>query len=94
MGFGTWLLALMGPFTARVLITLGFSVVTVVGMEAILSTLRAQLIASMNQVPAEALAMAMLGGVGEGLGIIMGAAATRLLLWKVSNATRLLGVNT
>lgn len=94
MPFGTWLMAMMAPLTARVIMALGFSVVSIVGMDAVLSTLRGQLITSMNQVSADGLNLALLGGAGEGLGIIMGAAATRLLLWKISNATRILGLNT
>jgi len=93
MPFGTWLMAMMAPLTARVIMALGFSVVTIVGMDAVIGTLRAQLITSLNQVSADGLNLALLGGAGEGLSIIMGAVATRLVLWKISNATRILGAN-
>lgn len=94
MPIGTWLLAMMGPLTARILLTLGFSVVSIVGMDAIISGIKSQLISAMGAVPQAGLNLALLAGAGEALGIIFGAITTRLLLWKITSATRLLGVNT
>lgn len=94
MPLGTWLLAMMGPLAARILLTLGFSVVSIVGMEAVISGIKTQLITSLGAVPAAGLNLALLAGSGEALGIIFGAITTRLLLWKITSATRLLGVNT
>jgi len=94
MPFATFLLAMMAPLTARVLMALGFSVVTITGMSAVITGLRSSMLTWANQIPAAGLDLAMLAGAGQALGIIMGAIATRLLLWQISNATRILGVNT
>lgn len=93
MPLGAWLMAMMAPLTARILLTLGFSVVTITGLDAIISTLKDQFVAAVGQVPADGLNLALLAGAGEAMGIIFGAIATRLVLWKISNATRILGVN-
>ncbi len=93
MKIGTWLLAMMQPLIARILTTLGLSVVTITGYEAAINLLKQQLITSINGLPAEMLQVVLLGGVGEGLGLITAAVAVRVLLWQIQSATRILGVN-
>lgn len=93
MKLGTWLLALLQPALARILTSLGFSVVSIVGVDAALGGLKAAFIANMNALPAAALQLFLVGGGGIGCGIIFGAMATRLLLWQIQNSTRILGVN-
>ncbi len=93
MPLGTWLLALAGSMTAKVLLALGFSVVTIVGMDQVFGQLRSLFLTYTSQIPAAGLQLALLAGAGEGCGIIFGAIATRLVLWKIQNATRILGVN-
>ncbi len=92
MPLGTWLLGMMGSMTARVLMALGFSVVSVVGMDTVFSQLRALFLAHAATVPAAGMNLAMLAGAGEGAGIIFGACVTRLALWQIANAKRILGV--
>ena len=91
---GTWLFGLMGGLTAKVLIALGFSVVTIVGMDQIFGQLRTMFLGFANQVPAAGFNLALLGGVGEGFSIIFGAILARLALWKIQSATRILGSST
>jgi len=93
MKIGTWLLTLVQPLLARILTALGFSVVTITGFEAAIDTLKQQLIGAMNGLPSEMLQVVLLGGVGEGLGLITAAIAVRVLLWQIQSATRILGVN-
>lgn len=93
MKIGAWLMTLVQPLLARILTALGFSIVTITGFEAAIDTLKQQLIGSMNGLPSEMLQVALLGGVGEGLGLITAAIAVRVLLWQVQSATRILGVN-
>ena len=93
MKLGTWLLSLLQPAIGRILTALGFSVVSVVGMEAMLSQLRTQLVSGLGGLSADMFNVFLLAGGGQALGIIMGALTTRVLLWQVQNATRILGVN-
>lgn len=93
MKFGTWLLAMMEPLVAKILVTLGFSVITVTGLEVALNTLKSNLVNSLSLLTPAALEMFMLAGGGQGLGIILGACATKIMLWQITSATKILGVN-
>lgn len=91
MKLGTWLLSMAEPLLAKVLIALGFSVVSIVGVEAAFTGLRDSFVTSMNAMPADWLNFALYLWIGKGLGIIFGAMATKLALWGIQNATSLLG---
>lgn len=93
MKFGTWLLAMMQPLIAKIMVSLGLSVVTIVGLQAALSSLKAQFVSSINTMPADAIALFLIGGGGIALGIIFGAMTTKILLWQIQSATKILGVN-
>jgi hypothetical protein len=93
MKFGTFLLALVEPILAKILLSLGFSVVSIVGMEAIVNQIKGTLISNVNSLPADVLQFALFLGVGNALGIIFGAVTTKLLLWAAQNATSIIGKN-
>jgi hypothetical protein len=91
MKFGTFLLALVEPILAKLLIALGFSVVSIVGVDAALSTVKGLVTSNLNAVPANIIGFAMYMWLGKGLGIVFGACATKLMLWNIQNATKILG---
>lgn len=91
MKFGTWLLAMCEPLVAKVLMALGFSVVTIVGMEAVVDQLKNEIVTSLSGMPAVWLQFALYLWIGKGIGIIFGAIATKLTLWSIQNATSMLG---
>jgi len=91
-GAGAWLAGLMAPLTARVLMALGFQVVTITGMSLVLDQLKAMVIAQFGQVHAAGFQLATLAGVGTALGIIFGAIATRVAIWQIQQGTKILGV--
>lgn len=93
MKLGTWILSLLSPAVGRILAALGFSVVTITGMDALMGQLRAQLMSGLNSIPADMFNLFLLVGGGQALGIITGALTTKLLLWQVQNATKILGIN-
>jgi hypothetical protein len=84
---------MVSPLLGRALVSLGFSVVTITGVNVVMDTIKAQLVTHLQSVPAAALQLAMLGGVGTALGMIFGAIATKLAIWQIQNATKILGVN-
>lgn len=90
MKIGTWLLSLVEPFIAKALLALGFSVVSIVGMDAVLLGIKNQFIGQMNSMPADWLNFALYLWLGKGLGIIFGALATKLMLWSAQNATSIM----
>lgn len=93
MSLGTWLLSLITPLTARLMAALGFSVVTIGGMQSILTTLKDQFLASANAMPADVINLFLYIGGGQALGIITGAMTTKFLLWQVRNTSQILGWN-
>jgi hypothetical protein len=93
MKLGTWLLGMMQPLLAKILVSLGFSVITIVGMEAVVGQLKAQIVAQMGALPADVLSFALFMGIGKAIGIIFGACTTKLLLWSIQNATSIIGKN-
>jgi hypothetical protein len=93
MKIGTWLLSLLAPAIGRILASLGFSIVTIAGMDVLLNQLKNSLIASLGGLSADMFNVFLLAGGGQALGIIMGALTTKLLLWQIQNATKILGVN-
>ena len=92
MKAGTWILGLVQPLIAKILITLGFSIVTITGVQAALQGLKTQLTDSVNGLPAAMLQLFLLGGGGVGLGIIFGAMTTVVLIWSIQSATKIVGV--
>jgi len=93
MKIGTWLLSLIQPMIGRILASIGFSLVTIAGMEAILSQIRTSLVGGLAGMSADMFNLFLISGGGQALGIITGALTTRLLLWQVQSATKILGVN-
>lgn len=91
MKLGAWLLMMVEPLLARVLVSLGFSVVTITGLQAITSGLKGQAVTGLGLLQPEAAALFGLAGGPEGLGIILGACATKLMLWQLQSATRIIG---
>ena len=94
MKIGTWLLAMMQPLIAKIMVSLGFSVVSIVGLQAALAGLKSQFTNSINSLPADMIALFLIGGGGIACGILFGAMTTKLLLWQIQSATKILGVNT
>ncbi len=93
MKLGTWLLAMVEPMLAKILISLGFAVISIIGMEVVIGQVRDMLADGINGMPPMLLNVFLLAGGGKALGIIMGAVATRVLLWQATSATKLLGAS-
>lgn len=93
MKLGTWLLSMMQPLVGRILAALGFSVVTITGFELVIDTVKNMVRDGINTLPADMLNLFLYAGGGQGLGMILGAITTKLLLWQVQRATQILGRN-
>ncbi len=93
MKIGTWLLSMMQPLLARILASLGFSVVTITGFELAVGQVKDLVKSGINSMPADMLNLFLYAGGGYGLGMIFGAISTRLLLWQIQSATQILGRN-
>lgn len=91
MNLGTWLLSLMQPLAARILSALGFSVVTIGGMSAVLTSIKTELVNRAQTMPVEIMNVFLLAGGGIAMGIVVGALTTKMLLWQLENTVKILG---
>lgn len=93
MKLGMWLLAMMEPLLAKILASLGLSVVTITGLTAAVNGLKSQAVSGLGLISPETLNLFLIAGGAQGLGIILGACTTKLMLWQIQNATRILGAS-
>lgn len=93
MKLGVWLMGMMQPLIGRILASLGFSVVNIVGLGAIIDQVRGQMVANINSLPVDMLNLFLYCGGGIGFGVILGALSTKLMLWQITSSTRILGAN-
>lgn len=93
MKIGTWLLSLMQPMIARILSAIGFSVITITGFELVIGQLKDLVKAGVSSMPGDMLNIFLFAGGGQGIGMILGAITTKLLLWQIQSATQILGKN-
>lgn len=93
MKIGTWLLSLLQPAIAKILLALGFSVVTITGVDTVITKAQNHLLAMMNTVPMDMLQLFKIGGGSTALGFVLAAIGVRLTLWKIRSAVKVLGVN-
>lgn len=94
MGFAQLLLAMVQPILARIMVTLGLSIASFVGMDLLMNQVISATQNAWGGLPSGILQLAGLAGIGQALGIIMGAVLTRVLIWQLSRSTRILGTNT
>lgn len=87
-----WLAALLPSLAARVLASLGLGVVTVTGFTVAWNSLKGIIIANFQGFPADIAGLASLAGVGEGLGIVLGAITARVTFSAIMSASKIAGV--
>lgn len=83
-----FLAAAVGPLAVRVLAALGISLLTFVGVEAVVSQLVAYVTTSWSGMSGDTVALLGLGGLGEGIGMVLGAINARLAMWSLASASR------
>jgi hypothetical protein len=85
------LISWVGPIVSRILIALGFSVVTIGGMTQVVSQLKSMATGYGNSMLPDVLNLFQISGGAAGLAIVMGAINTRVALWVVTQSVRILG---
>lgn len=91
MKIGTWLAAMMQPLVAKVLLALGFQVVTLTGVTLAITSLKTIFMGHIASVPVAGFQLALLAGVGTAFGMIFGAITFRLAMFAIQNGTKILG---
>ncbi len=78
------LLDLTGSVVARAMITLGLGVVTITGLDAVLSLVVNQMQASFSGLPAAVASIVFMSGLPQGLAVILSALSARIGLMQLS----------
>lgn len=73
MNFASWLIAMVGPLVARVLVTLGLSMVVTAGVSLVATALKSQVLQHLGAMPLASVQLLGLFGVWEALGMWFGA---------------------
>lgn len=93
MPVAAFLLSMVQPILARIMVSLGFSMLSIVGMDALMGQVMASFASAWGGLPSQMLALAGLAGIGEALGIITGAIMTRVMIWQLTKSTRMIASN-
>lgn len=93
MPFAAFLLSMVGPLVARILLSLGFAVVTFVGMDLVVNELISRAQTAYGSMPAMMLQLAGLAGIGQALSIITGAVLTKVAILAMQKSTRIMSAN-
>lgn len=87
---GAFLSASVGSLAKKALLALGLGTVTYAGLQAAFDAAKTQVINSYGLMPANALAIADLAGVGQAIGIMLGAMAARVGMVALSKIGKVL----
>lgn len=93
MNLAVWLGAMVTPLLARLLLSLGFSVVTITGFNLVIGQLRDSFVSGTNAMGADVLNLFLIAGGGTAAGIVFGAITVRVTLFQIMQSTKILGVN-
>lgn len=85
------LLSISGSVVARVLLSLGFSVVTITGLSAAITAIKNSLLGSLAGAPPALLQLAGLAGAWDALGLVLGACTFALSYWTLTSSVKIAG---
>jgi len=86
----SWLVVAIGPLAKKLLVALGIGTITYTGFDAAFGALRDQVISNYGSMPANVAGIISLTGLGQALGIILGAMAGRVGLVALSHFAKVL----
>jgi Protein of unknown function (DUF2523) len=89
MNIAAWLIAMVGPMVARVLTTLGLSVVVMTGVTLSVSALKSVVLSHIGGFPLAAVQLLGLFGAWEALGMMFGALTFAVAWHTTAGAWRL-----
>lgn len=91
MTWAAWLTSLVPSLVGRVLLALGFSVVTITGVDAVGAQIMGYIATAHAGIGADTLAVMNLAGFGAALNILIGAVTARIALYVMTSAAKIIG---
>lgn len=89
----TFLLWIVSGVVARVLVSLGFAVLVVKGVDTSIDTVVSMLRTAESSLPSDIHGLFLMAGGGYCLNLIVSAISFRLSYWALTKSVRVLGVN-
>jgi hypothetical protein len=83
-----FLAAAVGPLAVRILLALGVSVLTVSGVDTVVSQLVGYVTSNWSGMAGSVAGLVGLSGAGQALGLVLGAINARAALWAMTSMTR------
>ena len=87
---GAFLSSSIGALAKKALTAIGLGTITYAGLQAAFDAAQAQVVANYGAMPAAALQLSDLAGVGQAIGILLGALAARVGMVALSHIGRVL----
>lgn len=87
-----WFASLVPGLVARVMLALGFGVLTVTGVNLAWDQIKAAVIANFGAAPAAMTQLAGLSGAGDAIAVILGAISARVALYVATKGARIVGL--
>lgn len=91
MGLLAGIASLAGPIAARVLLALGFSVMTVGGVALAWDSVRSSIVSLLGAQSGAYVQLAGVGGIWVALGIVVGGMSWAVTYWSLTKAVRIMG---
>jgi len=82
-GLASFLIGIAGSLAGRVMLALGFGIVSYVGYSAIIDQIHTMITDQLTTIPSEILDLLMLAGMGQVIGIILGAYTSKAVLLTI-----------
>lgn len=83
--FGLYLASVSAPIAQRVLVGLGFGVVTYVGLDVVMTQIKDGVLANLGLIPADSYALLSLCGFPTAVGIVLGALTCRFSMIQLKS---------
>lgn len=90
LALAPFLLSMVGSIVGRVLLALGFAVVTFAGMDIAIDGLKNVVSQGVSQLPSMVFDLFMLAGGGHSLNMLFSAISFRLAYWALTKSTRII----
>lgn len=91
MDLTSWLYNMVSPLVARVLASMGLSMVTIKGVDVAFDQVKGYMQTAVNSMPADVLKMSGLFGIDLGFQWILGAITFSLTMWALKSAFSFFG---
>ena len=89
---GSFVFGNLDSIVGRILLSVGFSVVSFKGMDVVIDGLKSRVVSAAGGLPSDVFNLFLLAGGGYCLNMLFGAISFRLAYWTATRASRLLGV--